>query len=310
MKIINYLKVFIFIFLFFSCESGKKEENKSPENSKVKILATTNIIADLLEKTLPEEFEVVSLMGAGVDPHYYKASQGDLVKMQNADIIVYNGLHLEGKMTDILSKLAKRKTVLNLSKGLNENDILTSGDHTKVVDPHFWFNILLWKKAGENLLVKIGRKYPKLEKKITQKSAQYFKKLEGLDQTVRGLLERVPKEKRILYTAHDAFRYFGEAYEVEVLALQGLSTTTEYGIKDINDMVETILESDISAIFVESSVSPKAMKAVVEACTEKGKPIKIGGELFSDALGDKGTEGEDYISMIQHNIHTFIEAVK
>jgi manganese/zinc/iron transport system substrate-binding protein len=297
--------------IFIGC--GSKTNPEKSDKVKVKainIVTTTNILGDLIRQIAPKEFKVNSLMRAGVDPHYYKASQGDLVKLQKADMIIYNGLHLEGKMGEVLKQLSKRKTVIDASEALLPTDIRKTGDFVSGQDPHYWFDISLWIKVGKKISQKLKTDFPENKAEIEQNSLTYFNQLEELQKTILSDLKTVPENRRILYTAHDAFGYLGRAYNIEVYALQGLSTTTEFGIKDIQNTVNTIIEKDIPAVFIESSVSPKAMKSVVEQCESKGKRVEIGGELFSDSLGEENSEEGTYIGMMKHNIQTFINAVK
>lgn len=303
--------VFIAVLGLFACTSGDQQAAHSDEKKKVQVVATTGMIGDLLKNILPEEdVEIISLMKPGIDPHYYKATPGDLVAMQKADLIVYNGLHLEGKMTEIFHKLSKRKTVLSLSEFLDESDIRKTSEFASGVDPHIWFDVLLWKKVTALLGLRLSKEYPQLSKSIEQNSLKYQAKLETLHGEIVTALTSIPEKSRVLLTAHDAFAYFGRAYAIDVRGLQGISTSTEYGLKDMEDAVALILEKSIKAVFVESSVSPKALQAVVERCQSKGHVVRIGGELFSDSMGDENTVEGSYLGMLRHNVHTIVAALK
>lgn len=308
-KIITFC---LLISTIFACSSDQNKE-KSESNSKeqeVNIVATTGMLKDLAENLSPKSFHITALMGPGVDPHYYKASQGDLVKLQKANMIIYNGLHLEGKMGEVLKHLSKRKNVWAAGSALTDNEIRKTGDFVSGIDPHFWFDVKVWENVCKAMSAQLQSEFPTYAQEIKNNEKSYLLKLEALDTKIRTEIGHLDENKRILYTAHDAFGYFGRAYDVEVLALQGLSTTAEFGLKDVQTTVETIMNRGIKAIFVESSVSPKALKAVVEQCGKQGYKVEIGGELFSDAMGDFGTPEGTYIGMIEHNLLTFVNAVK
>lgn len=308
-------KIITFCFLvglIFSCSSDQKQTATTKESSErgVNIVTTTGMLKDLAENLSPKEFTVTALMGPGVDPHYYKASQGDLVKLQKANLIIYNGLHLEGKMGEVLKHLSKRKHVWEAGSALTEEEIRKTGEFVSGIDPHFWFDVGIWKQVCKAMSLKLQEEYPRYANEIIANEKQYTKALENLESKIKSELSKIQKDKRILYTAHDAFGYFGRAYDIDVMALQGLSTTTEFGLKDVQLTVETIINKGIKAIFVESSVSPKALQAVVEQCGKNNYEVKIGGELYSDAMGDFGTPEGTYIGMLEHNLFTFVNAVK
>lgn len=296
----------------FSCSSNEQPSTSDVHNSErgVTIVTTTGMLKDLAENLSPKEFKVSALMGPGVDPHYYKASQGDLVKLQKASLIIYNGLHLEGKMGEVLKHLSKRKRVWEAGSVLSESEIRKTGEFVSGIDPHFWFDVSIWKHVCKEMSIKLQHEFPRYSAQIIKNEKAYMVELEALEATIKSELAQVESDKRVLYTAHDAFGYFGRAYDIEVLALQGLSTTTEFGLKDVQKTVETIMNKEIKAIFVESSVSPKALKAVVEQCGKQNYTVKIGGELFSDAMGDFGTPEGTYIGMLEHNLFTFVKAVR
>lgn len=300
------------IILISCTNSSKQNDDKLQDKQKaeISIVTTTNLLADLVTNLAPTNFKVQSLMRAGVDPHYYKASQGDLVLLQKADIIIFNGLHLEGKMGEVLKQLAKRKTVIDASKGISPEKIRKTGEFASGVDPHYWFDVSIWSQVGQFLSEKLIENYPIKKDIITSNTEKYLSKLKALELEVINKISTLKEEERTLLTAHDAFAYFGRKYKINVLALQGLSTSTEFGIKDIQNTVNTIIDKDIKAVFVESSVSPKAMESVVQQCLMKNHKVKIGGELFSDSLGEKGTEEGTYIGMMKHNLNTFIKSIK
>ncbi len=298
--------------IFFSCSSDQSNVSKNESSAErgVHIVTTTGMLKDLVENLSPKEFKVSALMGPGVDPHYYKASQGDLVQLQEASLIIYNGLHLEGKMGEVLKHLAKRKHVWEAGSVLTKEEIRQTGEFVSGIDPHFWFDVNIWKHVCKGMSLRLQEEFPRYTEDIVTNEKEYLERLNILDLTIKEELSKLPKENRVLFTAHDAFGYFGRAYDVEVMALQGLSTTTEFGLKDVQNTVETIIDKEIKAIFVESSVSPKAIQAVVEQCGKQNYKVVIGGELFSDAMGDFGTPEGTYIGMLEHNLYTFVNAIK
>lgn len=291
-----------------SC-SGK---NETSGNKTLYIVTTTGMIGDAVKNIAGEKATVVSLMGPGVDPHLYKATQGDLTELRKADIIVYNGLHLEGKMQEIFTELAKTKKVFAVSDGIDENKLrnvaVVSGTATH--DPHIWFDVLLWSQGIQYIGNKISETDAKNSETYKNNTQAYIEKLKTLDAEVREKINTIPAENRILITSHDAFGYFGNAYGIEVKGLQGISTAAEFGLKDITDMVDLIIADKIKAVFVESSVSEKSIRAVAEGCKEKGHAIKIGGTLYSDAMGAANTPDGTYTGMVTHNVNTITEALK
>ena len=308
-KIIAFC-LFIGVLLSCSSDQSSSASKTTSEESKIQIVATTGMLKDLAENLSPKTFEVSALMGPGVDPHYYKASQGDLVKLQKANLIIYNGLHLEGKMGEVLGHLSKRKTVWEAGSALTQSEIRKTGEFVSGIDPHFWFDVNVWKNVCQAMSKVLQAEFPKHKEEIAANEVSYMKQLDALDAKIKSELSQISEDQRILFTAHDAFGYFGRAYNIEVMALQGLSTTTEFGLKDVQKTVETIMNRNIKAIFAESSVSPKALKAVVEQCGKQNYEVKLGGELFSDAMGDFGTPEGTYIGMLEHNLNTFVKAVK
>lgn len=271
------------------------------------ILTTTGMIADATQHIAGEKFSVSAMMGSGVDPHTYKATAGDVARLKNAKIIFYNGLHLEAKLSDILQKMDK--PTLAVGESLDKNTLLRLENFPGEVDPHIWFDITLWQKISEHITEKLSEFDPKNAANYREKLAAYQKELTELDHYVRTQAQRIPTESRILVTAHDAFGYFGRAYGFRVVGLQGTSTASEAGAKDVQNLADLIVSNKIRAIFVESSVPRRHIEAVQQAVKAKGWDVKIGGELFSDAMGAPGTPEGTYIGMIRHNIDTITQAL-
>ena len=277
---------------------------------KLNIVCTTGMIGDAVAKVAGDRATVTALMGPGVDPHLYKASQGDLQKLSQADVIFYNGLHLEGKMVEILEKVGKTRPVIAVSDGIDESRILQLGNLTDTHDPHIWFDVQIWSEVVSY----IGANMEKLDSlhaaEYRERTAAYRDTLLALDSWVRNELGSIPKQQRVLITAHDAFSYFGRAYDVEVKGLQGISTVSEYGLKDVSDLVTFISARKIKAVFVESSVPTKSLEAVVEGCKKRGHGVHIGGTLYSDAMGQAGTPEGEYTGMVRANVRTIVHALK
>lgn len=278
---------------------------------KVQVTATTGMIADVAREVGGAYVEVTGLMGPGVDPHLYKASQGDIRKLEQAKVIFYNGLHLEGKMTSILEKMSKSKQVTAVAENIPVEE-LHSGQATggTEYDPHVWFNVKHWMRATEAVRDTLVEADPDHAEQYKTQAATYLEKLQALDTEVREKIGQIPEESRVLVTAHDAFGYFGQAYGIKVMGLQGISTAAEYGAKDVSELRDFLVENQIKAVFIESSVPAKAMEAIIAGAAEKGHTVKIGGELFSDAMGAEGTVEGTYIGMVRHNVETIAAALK
>lgn len=301
------------ILLLVGCPNGKTENAPSDQatNSKKSVLATTTMLADLAKNIGGEKIEVTALMNAGVDPHLYKASAGDVDLMQKADVLVYNGLHLEAKLGEIIERLeGGDKHVINIGETINPDDILKSEDDENYPDPHIWFDVMIWKQAAKGMEEGLSKADPDNASYYKEQLAKYEKELDELHQYVTDRSQELPKAQRIMVTAHDAFRYFGKAYDFEVKGLQGISTESEAGTSDVKNLADFLVENKIKAIFVESSVPKKNVEALQEAAAARGMDISIGGELYSDSLGDKGGDAETYIGTIRSNIDTIVNALK
>jgi manganese/zinc/iron transport system substrate-binding protein len=274
----------------------------------LKVLVTTGMIADLVENIGGSSVEVTALMGSGVDPHLYKATQGDVRRLLQADVIFFNGLHLEGKMQDMFDKLQRKQPVFAVSENIPQNHLRHFGPTAH--DPHIWFDVSLWLMAGETVLQKLSAQDPEHQADYQANAQAYFAKLKTLDAWVRAQIMQIPAEQRVLITAHDAFGYFGDAYGMEVRGLQGISTATEFGLRDIKILKDVITERKIKAVFVESSVPKKFIESLVAGVQESGHQLVIGGQLYSDAMGLAGTPEGTYIGMVTANVNTLVSALK
>ncbi|GAB7388583.1 manganese ABC transporter substrate-binding protein/adhesin MntA [Bacillaceae bacterium] len=280
------------------------------DDDKVRAIATIGMITDVVKNVGGEHVAVTGLMGPGVDPHLYKATQGDIAKLQAAEIVFYNGLHLEGKMGDIFAKIAEDKPTIPVTEYIPQERLLSPPEFEGFYDPHVWFDVKLWMKAVERVRDGLSAVDPAHKADYERNAAAYLERLDALDRYVRGKLSAIPKERRVLVTAHDAFNYLGRAYDMEVVGLQGISTDAEYGLQDVQKLVGLLVERKIKAVFIESSVPRKSIEAVVEGAKAKGHEVAIGGELYSDALGEEGTEEGTYIGMVKHNVDTIVSALK
>ena len=304
------MKQYIYVILltitvFFSCK-----QEKDP-NQKTQVVTTTTMITDLVKNIGGDLIEVNGLMGAGVDPHLYKASAGDVTKLANADIIFYNGLHLEGKLVEVFEKMGSATTAqVALGEKLDTAGLIGSDYFASNYDPHVWFNIQYFKEFTVEIVRTLSRKLPQHQELFKANGDEYLKKLESLDNDIKAKIATLPKEKRILVTAHDAFNYFGKSYDFEVVGLQGLSTATEAGVQDVQKLSQFIIDKDVKAIFVESSVPQRTIEALQEAVRAKDHEVVIGGSLYSDALGDAGTVEGTYIGMFRYNVNTIVNALQ
>lgn len=300
MKNILYLLISLAII---SCK------NASEESGKLKVVTTTSMLTDLVKNIGGDLIEVNGLMGAGVDPHLYKASEGDVNKLFQADIIFYNGLHLEGKLVDVFEKMAKTKLTVSLGGSLDKNELIGSEYFVSNYDPHVWFNIQFFKQFGDRVAETLAANDPVNAKKYQENTALYQDKLDALEIEVKAIIATLPKEKRILVTAHDAFNYFGKAYGFNVVGLQGLSTATEAGVQDVRRLSQFIIDNKVKAVFIESSVPRRTIEALQEAVLSKNHDVGIGGSLYSDALGNPGTIEGTYVGMFRANVKTIVEAL-
>jgi manganese/zinc/iron transport system substrate-binding protein len=292
----------IFILASIGCRPALKEERSKPL-----IVATTSILADGIQNIVGENAEVVALMPAGVDPHLYKASVRDLDLLTQADLVVYHGLFLEGKMTEIFEKLALSQSLINVSKGIPNEMLIRSGPEAHSVDPHVWFDIKLWSIALEYGTEEILKWKPEWKSDVQSNSDKYFKKLGELDSIAQIRINELKSKNQVLVTAHDAFAYFGKAYGLQVYSLQGLSTLSEPGLRDLTELVKIIQKHQVKAIFAEQTISPKAIRAVANGAAEKNQDVKLAGPLYTDSLDALGTPAGTYPGMFAANLTTIYQ---
>lgn len=296
----------LLLSLLFSCKKEVKNDNQ-----KLNVVTTTSMITDLVKNIGGNVIEVKGLMGSGVDPHLYKASEGDVNKLVTADIIFYNGLHLEGKLVEVFEKMESQdiKTI-PVGESLEKSTLIGSDYFASNYDPHIWFSIKNWKIVTESVIKELSVIDPKNAEVFKTNGKTYLSKLNDLETKLKEIISTLPKEKRILVTAHDAFSYFGQSYDFNVVGLQGLSTATEAGVQDVQKLANFIIENEVKAIFVESSVPKRTIEALQAAVKSKKHEVSIGGTLYSDALGNPGTIEGTYTGMFEYNVNTIINALK
>lgn len=281
----------------------------SDRKTPFKVVATTGMVADIVKAVAGEKANVETLIGEGVDPHLYKPTRADVARLAAADIVFYSGHLLEGKMTDVLVKISSQRPVHAVTEAVDPEFVLEPPDFAGHADPHMWMDVKGWMAAVKAVQDALQKSDPANGEYYQQSTAAYLEQLEALDAYARQAFASVPEDKRVLITAHDAFNYMGRAYNLEVRGIQGLSTESEAGLADLNALVDFLVERKIEAVFVETSVAEKNVKALIEGARAKGREVKIGGKLFSDAMGPEGTYEGTYIGMIDHNVTVIVRAL-
>ncbi len=311
MKIITAAKFFLFSALVLLCAACTESSGSvKGEEGTIKVVTTTAIIADLVSNVAGEKAEVISLMGTGVDPHLYKASAGDVEKLAGADMIFYNGLYLEGKITDVLSQMKKSGIfTVGVAENIDKSLLLSPEEYEGYYDPHIWFDVALWKKAAEVVAEALSLYDPQNASTYRQNTESYIKELDILQSYIQDKIALLRHKRRVLITAHDAFNYFGRGYGFEVMGLQGISTDSEASIADIKNLSRVIADRKIPAVFVETSISPRYMRALRASVKARGFDVRIGGSLYSDSMGSPGTEQGNYIGMFRSNVDTIVESL-
>lgn len=302
-KILIIIALFMTLLSLTACKS-----NYNYVEGKVNIVATTTMLGDLAKQVGGDKVSVTTLMGVGVDPHLYSAKASDTNALEKSDFIIYGGLHLEGKMVDVLEILSEEKPYLNSGEALIEKGGTLLFDGKGNTDPHIWFNAENWMIIAEALTVKLIAYDQENTEYYRTLGDQYQLLLQNLQQTILNRVAELSSDKRVLVTAHDAFQYFGHAYGFEVEAIQGISTDSEASIADINRLVDLVISKQVKAIFVESSVPKKTIDSVIASAKSRGYTLVIGGELYSDSLGD-GNDGT-FINAFLSNVNSIVDALK
>ncbi|XWN31544.1 MAG: zinc ABC transporter substrate-binding protein [Devosia sp.] len=276
---------------------------------KVDVVATTGMIADAAREVGGELVTVEGLMGPGVDPHAYRQTRSDITAMANADLVLWHGLYLEAQLQDFMNQLAGGQNVVAVAEALPRNLLIGHDDYDDKYDPHVWMNPNLWSRVVLAVRDALIETDPDNAEVYRANADAHLDELRDLARYTAQVLSSVPVEERVLLTSHDAFNYFGSAYGFEVVGIQGISTESEAGLRRIRDLVDMLVERDIGAVFVETSVSDRNIRALIEGAAAQGHEVVIGGELYSDAMGEPGTYEGTYLGMIDHNTTTISKAL-
>jgi manganese/zinc/iron transport system substrate-binding protein len=294
---------------------AEQTANSQPklDPTRPRIVCTTSQVADLVRNLAGPEVQIQALMGPGVDPHLYRGNFADMKALRQSELVFHNGLHLEGRLSELLESLAKDKPVFAITDGLLEKQdsrLRPLPGTTDMYDPHVWFDIDLWADCGRLVTQKLIEFDPDHADEYQQRAEKYQSELAQLSIWCRQQLASIPTEQRVLVTAHDAFGYFGAAYDVEVHGLQGISTADEADLATVRQLVDLLVDRQIKAVFVESSVPSKNVQSLIEACEARGHRVRQGGELYSDALGPANARADTYVGMVRHNVDTIVKALK
>ena len=273
------------------------------------VVATTGMIANAARRVGGDKVNVNTLMGAGVDPHAYRQTRTDIVALTRANLVLWHGLYLEAQMEELLLELADKQFVVAVGEGVAEAKLIAHEDYDGRFDPHVWMVPELWSDVVREVRAALSSAAPDHAEEFAANAEEYLTDIARLEAYAKETLSTVPEQARVLLTAHDAFGYFGDSFGFEVMGIQGISTESEAGLDRISELVDLLVERDIRAVFVESSVSDRNIKALVEGAAAKDHKVMIGGELFSDAMGEPGTYEGTYLGMIDHNVTTIAAAL-
>ncbi len=326
MRVIRILIDFLRMTLIFKCMSTRAPSNFLSRRAvlagmaalaanpafaatPLRIVATTGMIADLARVIGGQEVAVTALMGAGVDPHSYRQTRSDIVAMTRADAVLWHGLYLEAQMEGFFADLSRKRPVHAIANSLDPQTLLAHEDYDGRFDPHVWMDPVLWAACVPAVVDALTALRPAAQDAFEANAAAFVAEAEALDTYSRDVLAQFPPARRVLLTAHDAFGYFGKAYGFEVLGIQGISTDSEAGLNRISTLVDTLVSRDLPAVFVETSVSDRNIRALVEGAAAQGHEVTIGGSLFSDAMGPDGTYEGTWLGMIDHNVTTIARAL-
>lgn len=298
-----------FILVFLSACGSTADQDSDLALRPIRAVATTGMVADVIKNVAGKRVDVTGLMGPGVDPHLYKPSERSVIALADADVIFYNGLHLESGMGKVFERMDGAVQTVATTDGIDRAHLSSPPEFQGNYDPHVWFDVQLWMATVNTVRDAFIEMDPQHAQTYRDNAAAYLAELATLDEYVRSQAEKIPEEKRVLITAHDAFNYFGRAYGFEVRGLQGISTASEAGTADVQGLADFIVERGIPAIFVESSVPTRTIEAVQAAVRARGAEVQIGGQLFSDAMGSAGTPEGSYPGMVRHNIDTLVRAL-
>lgn len=301
-----FLMLTLIVVVLAACNS----QNSEQQHNDIKPVAVVTIsqIGEPLHVIAGEYVDVRTLMGTGVDPHLYQVTPSDIKSLEASQAIIYNGLNLEANMIDVFDQMNKSKAVVAVAEKIDSSKLLVEEDG--VYDPHIWFDLVLWEEAIGYAVDAVIELVPEHKQAIEDKEQAYMAQLKALHEQNRNAMSQLSAQSRVLVTAHDAFQYFGRAYEMEVVGLQGLSTESEVSLSTVQDIVAMLVEREIPAVFVESSVNPAAIKAVIDGAAVQNHHVNLGGELFSDAMGPESEETGTYLGMYRHNVSTIVNALR
>ncbi len=303
----SFLPLIILAALLPACGGDAAPERRE---GPLRIVATTGIIADTAARIAGEHARIEALMGPGVDPHLYKASESDVRRLAEADLILYNGLHLEGKMGDILTKMARSRPVVAVTEEIPQGFLREPPEMAGQYDPHVWFDVSLWLRTLDPIVRELSALDPEHAAVYKANAEALRQELNVLDAWVKEQIQTLSPQQRLLVTAHDAFGYFGQRYGMEVVGLQGISTLSEAGLHDVDRVVKLVVSRQVKAIFVEASVPRRSIEAVQAATRQQGHQVVIGGQLFSDSLGAPGSPAGTYPGMVRANVETIVKALR
>ncbi|MBE1285378.1 MAG: manganese transporter [Rhodobacteraceae bacterium] len=303
-----WIRKFFYVFLALILALPAVSSRAAAE-APLQVVATTGMIADAARQIGGDQVEVKGLMGAGVDPHAYRQTRTDIVAMTRADLVLWHGLYLEAQMEEFFHDLERKKTVVAVADGLPKDLLRANEDYADKFDPHVWMDPTLWKLVVQEIQEALTQVRPGAASVFAANAEQHLTDLDRLRSYAETTLAGVPENSRVLVTAHDAFGYFGQAYGFEELGIQGISTQSEAGLSRISELVDVLVDRQITAVFVESSVSDRSIKALIEGAAAKGHVVQIGGELYSDAMGNDGTYEGTYLGMLDHNVTTIASAL-
>ncbi len=308
------LSLLLILTLSLSLSACNRQDNWNENEGKKRVLATTTMLVDLVKQLAGDNVHVTGLIGLGIDPHEFEPTARDMKRLKDADMVVYSGQHLEGKMTDIFEKLDE--IGVNVVEGTGEIDksdlMRWESDEAGAgpYDPHVWNSIMLWKQVTDNVSKNLQELLPEAKEEIIENTKNYQKQLDDLDKWIGQEVDKIDSDTKYLVTAHDAFGYLSRDYGFVVKAIQGISTETEATTRDIEDLAKFIYENDVKSIFLETSVPTRNAQALQEAVKNMGKDVEIGGELYSDSLGDEESGADTYTEMMRINIKTIVDALK
>ena len=295
------------------CTPGCGSQSDAARSGQFLVVCTTGQVGDLVQNIGGDHIRVQTLMGPEVDPHLFEPALDTQRSLHEADVIFYNGLHLEGRMAEVLESMADRKPVFAVTAGLEHNSpekLRKPTEFEGAYDPHVWFDVSLWGECAQYAADKLSEVDPAHKDEYQKNAHAYIARLDELHASTREQIGQIPREQRVLVTAHDAFGYFGRAYDIEVHGLQGISTRDEADVKEISRLVNLLVDRKVRAVFVESSVPERHIRTLIDNCAEQGHQVSVGGQLYSDAMGAQGTPEGTYQGMVRYNVQTIVDALK